>query len=290
MSLLDYLQWTPWTWYLLAILFGLVVGSFFNVAIYRLPLMLHCLWHQEATEFLKQHPTPPDVPKPFNLFFPRSRCPKCQTQLKAWQNIPVISFILSLGRCANCKQPIAWQYPLVELLTAALASMVVVHYGWQWQVWPALIFSGYLIVLSVIDMQHQYLLDELTLALLWLGLLFNLNGFYTSLESAVIGAIAGYVALWLVAKVFYLVTRREGIAYGDFKLLAALGAWLGWQSLPLVLIMACGVGIVTAVTQHLLKRRDLKQPIPFGPYLALGGWLFLLYGDRWFSNYVSIRF
>jgi len=264
---------------------GLIFGSFFNVAIYRLPLILFRSWRQEAQEFLQEHPEPLDLPARFNLFLPRSHCVYCQRTLRAWQNIPLFSFILMRGRCACCEKPIPWRYPIVELLSAVLAVIVVVHYGWDWQVWPGLIFSAYCLVMAYIDFDQQFLLDDLTLGLLWIGLLFNLVGFYTTPSAAIIGAVVGYVSLWVVAKVFYWVTKRDGMAYGDFKLFAALGAWLGWFSLPLVLIFACVSGIVVSGLLWLLQRRNLRHPIPFGPYLALPGWVVLLWGREWFPMY-----
>lgn len=280
MTIWYYLQTTPWALYLVTILTGLCAGSFFNVAIHRMPLMLHRLWHREATDYLQEYPAPPDLPKPFNLFVPRSHCPNCQRNINSWQNIPIISFILLRGRC-RCGKAISWRYPITELLTALVAVVVVVHYGWSWQVWPALIFSGYLIVMALIDFDQQFLLDDLTLGLLWLGLIANHFGFYTSLENALFGAVFGYLSLWIIAKLFYLISKREGMAYGDFKLLAALGAWLGWQSLPLVLLVSCLAGIVMSVILHCFKRIHLRHPIPFGPYLALAGWLYLLVTSHW---------
>lgn len=250
--------------------------------------MMHKLWHREATLYLEEYPKAPALPKAFNLFVPRSHCPHCQQPISAWQNIPLFSFLIMLGKSACCKKPIAWRYPIVELVTALVAFVVVWHFGWQWAVIPALIFSGYLLIMSFIDYDQQYLLDELTLGLLWLGILFNLFNTFTSLESAVLGAMLGYSSLWLVAKVFYLLTKREGMAYGDFKLLAAIGAWLGWESLLLVLIISSLSAIVVTVIQHCFKQRHLSHPIPFGPYLALGAWLFMLFGQQWFPMYRNL--
>ncbi len=268
-------------------IFGLIIGSFLNVVIYRLPRMVFREWHQEARNYLAEQPERPELPKRFNLFFPCSTCTYCKQAIKPWHNIPILSFIFLCGRCACCRQRIPWRYPLVELLTALLAMAVIWRYGWQWQTWPALIFTGYLLVLSFIDMEHQFLLDDLTLGLLWLGLLVNLFGFYTMIEAAVIGAVAAYVSLWSVAKLFQLIYQREGMAYGDFKLFAALGAWLGWQMLPVVIMMACMLGIIVTCLQALLQKRSLRQAIPFGPYLAISGWLLLIFGHAWFSGYVN---
>ena len=270
---------------ILVAIFGLVIGSFLNVVIVRLPKMIFRGWYQEARDYLAESPIPPTLPARFNLLFPRSNCPYCQTPIKPWYNIPIIGFILLWGRSACCHQPISWRYPLVELLTALLAVIVVFHYDWQWQMWPGLLFTGYLLVMSFIDIEHQFLLDELTLGLLWLGFLVNLFGFYTTINAAVIGAMAAYVSLWCVAKLFYLISCREGMAYGDFKLFAALGAWLGWQMLPAIIIIACAAGVSVTCLQGLLQRRDLRQPIPFGPYLAIAGWLLLLFGKTWFADY-----
>lgn len=283
MTALIQLHDLPWLWYVIAIIFGLIVGSFFNVVIHRMPLMLHRLWHQEANHYLDENPHPPKLSKVYNLLLPPSHCPACQSNVKRWQNIPVISYLLLRGRCA-CGQSIAKRYFVVEMLTALIAVIVTYHYGWTWKIWPALIFSGYLIVLGVIDFEQQLLLDELTIGLLWLGLIFNYFGFYTDLSTAMFGAIFGYLSLWVVAKLFYLLTKRDGMAYGDFKLFAAIGAWLGWQSLLWVLLSASVLGIFVTATLHCLKRANLRHPIPFGPYLAIAAWLYLLFAQPWLTT------
>lgn len=257
---------------------GLCAGSFFNVVIYRMPRMLHRFWHREATHYLKEYPEPLNLPSSYNLFMPRSYCPSCQRQIAWWHNIPIVSFMVLRGRC-GCGAKISWRYPLVELLTAIVMVLVAIRIGWDWRLWPAFIFTGYLMVMAMIDYQQQLLLDELTLGLLWLGLLANYAKFYTELDAAVLGAVLGYLSLWTIAKLFYLLTRREGMGYGDFKLLAALGAWLGWQALPLVIFFACLLGILVTVSLHCLKRTHLSHPIPFGPYLAIGGWFYFLYAE-----------
>lgn len=269
----------PWSVNVLIIfaaLIGVCIGSFFNVVIYRIPLMYHRLWHQEASDYLNQFPVPPSIPQRFNLLGPASHCPYCQQSLSIWQNIPLLSFILYRGHC-RCGQVISWRYPIVELLTAIMTVIAVLQYGLNIILLPALVFNSYLLIMAVMDWEHHLLLDELTLSLLWLGFISNYFGFYTSLESSVWGAIVGYISLWIIAKLFYLATKREGIAYGDFKLLAALGGWLGWKSLPTVVLVACLLGVAVSLVLHSLKKVRLDRPIPFGPYLAAAGWLYLGY-------------
>lgn len=266
-------------------LLGLAVGSFLNVVIARLPRMLDNGWRTSARAILELPAR--DTPR-FNLAWPASACPGCQAPIRAWQNIPLLSFVLQRGRCAACREPISWQYPLVEIAAAALALTCL----WQFGLTPAcalaIILCWALLTLAVIDWQTQLLPDDITLPLLWLGLLTALAGAFTDPVSAIIGAAAGYLVLWLVYQLFRLTTGKQGMGYGDFKLLAALGAWLGWQQLPLIVIMASAsgaiIGLLLMASGHLQRGR----PLPFGPFLALAGWLSLLAGDTMLQNYLTL--
>lgn len=252
----------------------LSVGSFLNVAIYRLPVMLRRDWRAQAYEVLEME-APAEEGPAFNLMTPRSRCPKCEAPIAAWHNIPLLSWLLLRGRCAGCQAPISIRYPLIELLTAVASILVIAKFGYTWVGAAGVVFTWILIVLTCIDLDAKLLPDGLTLPLLWLGLLVNVFVGFTDLVSAVIGAVAGYLVLWSIYWVFKLLTHREGMGYGDFKLLAALGAWFGWQTLPVIALIASVVGIVLSV----LAGRAREQ-IPFGPFLAIAGWVTLLAHDR----------
>ena len=286
--------------YAAALILGLLVGSFLNVVAYRLPLQLQRAWHREARAWLDstqpaadvaQRPPPePDAepepePEPFNLVVPRSRCPSCGAAIAAHDNIPVLSWLWLRGRCRHCGTAISWRYPLVELASAALAILVVMQFGAGWQGLAALVLCWTLLVLTAIDLDHQLLPDVITLPLLWLGLLINLSGTFVPLADAVIGAVVGYLVLWAVYWLFRLATGREGMGYGDFKLLAALGAWFGWEALPLVLLVASLSGALYGTAAILCRRRARRAPFAFGPFLALGGWLVLLWGSALASWY-----
>jgi leader peptidase (prepilin peptidase)/N-methyltransferase len=275
----DPLMAYGWQGCVLAIWFALAVGSFLNVVIYRLPIMLNKEWTVQAQAILEQ-PSPETVEEPFNLMVPRSRCPACGQLISAWQNIPVISWLALRGRCANCKTRIPVRYPLVELLTALATLLVLNIYGLTWLGLSAAVFTWIVITLTFIDFDTQLLPDQLTLPLLWLGLLCNLSGSYTSLESAVIGAVAGYLFLWCTYWGFKLITGKEGMGYGDFKLFAAIGAWFGWQILPGTILIASGAGLLYAFITLIGKQRESSQPIAFGPFLAVGGWVSLLARDN----------
>jgi leader peptidase (prepilin peptidase) / N-methyltransferase len=269
----------------LAALFGLMIGSFLNVVIHRLPRMMQAEWESEARAVLEQ-PAPGGESRRYDLWWPRSQCPQCSREIRAWENIPVLSFLLLRGRCPGCATRISWQYPLVELLTAVLFAATIWHFGATAAGLAALLFTGFLIAAAGIDARTTLLPDQLTLPLLWLGLAANNFGLFTDLESAVIGAMAGYLSLWLVYHGFRLLTGKEGMGYGDFKLLAALGAWLGWQALPMILLLASLVGAIVGITLILLRGRDRNIPIPFGPYLAAAGWLALIWGDALLAVYL----
>lgn len=254
---------------------GLLIGSFLNVVIYRLPKMMQ----REAENYLAAE-TGQSAPhrERYNLWTPRSACPQCERPIAIVYNIPLLGYLMAGGRCAGCNAAIALRYPLVEALTALGSAWVVWYCGLGVTGLSALLFLYFLIALSVIDAQTQLLPDSLTLPLLWLGLLVNLNGTFVSLHHAVIGAAAGYLALWSIYWAFRFMTGKEGMGYGDFKLMAALGAWLGWQALPLVLVLASCMGAVVGMATVLSRRRSMEQAMPFGPYLALAGILMLLYG------------
>jgi leader peptidase (prepilin peptidase) / N-methyltransferase len=268
------------------LVFGLLIGSFLNVVIYRLPLQLQLVWRHDALDFLGQKPEEADFRK-FGLVFPPSRCPHCETPISPWQNIPVFSYLLLRGRCRACAEPISIQYPLVELICGILSAYVIYQFGLTSAGILALIFTWLLIVLTGIDMNHRLLPDSLTLLLLWLGLLTNSAGIFTDPNSAIIGASAGYLALWGIYWAFKLLTGKEGMGYGDFKLAAALGAWLGWQQLPLVLLLSSLVGAVIGTLMLLLQKKDRQTHIAYGPYLAIAGWIALVSGDRIMATYLS---
>ncbi len=265
--------------------FSLLVGSFLNVVIHRIPMMMQQDWLKQANEILDR---PPQADAPISLSRPRSRCPHCHAAIHAWQNIPVISYLFLRGRCAHCDNHISPRYPLIELLTAILSTVVAAELGFGWPLLAGLTFTYFLVALTFIDVDHQLLPDSLTLLLLWLGLFVNLFGTFTDLQSAVIGAIAGYLVLWLVYQSFRLLTGKEGMGFGDFKLLAALGAWLGWQLLPIIVLLSSLVGAVVGIALIVCKRHQRSQPIPFGPYLAAAGWLAFVWGDQLNQAYLRL--
>ncbi|WP_447589278.1 prepilin peptidase [Aquipseudomonas campi] len=270
---------------LLALLLGLLVGSFLNVVIYRLPIMMQRDWQKQAKEILEL-PREPDL-KPFNLVLPHSSCPNCGHQIRPWENIPVISYLFLRGKCSSCKARISRRYPLVELACGLLSAYVAWHFGFGWQTAAILLLSWGLLAMSLIDVDHQLLPDDLVLPLLWLGLIVNAFGLFTSLGDALWGAVAGYLSLWSVYWLFKLLTGKEGMGYGDFKLLAMLGAWGGWQILPLTILLSSLVGAVLGVILLRLRNKETSTPIPFGPYLAIAGWIALLWGDQITATYLQ---
>jgi leader peptidase (prepilin peptidase)/N-methyltransferase len=241
--------------------------------------MMERSWRKECLEFLEQDVTTENN-EPFNLSFPRSRCPHCGNAIRAHQNIPVLSYLFLKGRCAHCKAVISVRYPLIEAFTGITSALVAWHFGYTPETFFALLLTWSLIALSGIDIDHQLLPDSITLPVLWLGLLLSLFALFTDSHSSIIGAIAGYLSLWTVYQVFKLLTGKEGMGFGDFKLLALFGAWLGWQYLPLILLLSSLVGAIVGTIMILLVKRDRNIPIPFGPYLALAGWIALLWGDQ----------
>ncbi len=260
---------------------GLVIGSFLNVVIHRLPVMLERTWLRQCQEMSGAETSAADAEETYNLITPRSRCPHCNHNITALQNIPVISFLWLKGKCVACGHPISWRYPIVELLTAILSMVVIWHFGITFAGGAALLFTWMLIALAVIDFDYQILPDNLTLPLIWIGLLVNLypNPAFAPLTSAIIGAVAGYLSLWSVFHIFKLITGKEGMGYGDFKLFAAFGAWLGWQNLPLIVLLASLVGAILGGALILVLGRDRQLPIPFGPFLCAAGWIALLWGN-----------
>ena len=276
MELINLLS-TSQTWLLVMVgLFSLLIGSFLNVVIYRLPIMLERQWKQDCQEW--QNDTPAEVPtSDFNLVVPRSECPTCGHRISAWENIPVISYLFLRGKCAGCQTPISIQYPLIELVTALLSVLVAWKTGYGAAL-PALLgFTWVLVALAMIDAKTMLLPDVLTYPLLWAGLLLNMDSLFTSLPNAVLGAVWGYLSLWLVFHLFRLLTGKEGMGYGDFKLLAALGAWGGWQILPFVIFAGSLLGAVFGIAWMITKREKHSVPMPFGPWLAIAGFIALIW-------------
>jgi leader peptidase (prepilin peptidase)/N-methyltransferase len=276
-----------------AFAFALMIGSFLNVVIYRLPIMMQREWRDQCEE-LKDN-LPSDLPEGrFNLVVPRSRCPSCGQLIKAWQNIPVLSYLLLSARCANCQKSISMRYPLIEMLTAVLAAWCAWHFGVSWEALMAIGLTCALVAVSLIDVDHQLIPDSIVLPLLWVGLIMSLfhpvagaGTLFIAPADAIIGAVAGYLSLWSVYQLFKMVTGKEGMGYGDFKLLAALGAWLGWQSLHIIILMSAVVGAIIGIAMIVLRGRDRQMPIPFGPYLAAAGWITMLYGDALWNAYLD---
>ena len=265
---------------------GLVVGSFLNVVIYRLPVMMKRAWNQECHEHVGIS-ADTDEQQPFNLLTPASRCPQCDHRISALENIPVISYLFLKGRCSGCGTPISLRYPAVELATAILSGVTALHFGYSLQTVAALGFTWALIALFLIDFDHQLLPDSITLPLLWAGLLLSLFNLFVDSHTSIVGAIAGYLALWTIFHAFKLLTGKEGMGYGDFKLLGAIGAWVGWQSLPIVILFSSVVGAAIGITLILFKGRDHSQPMPFGPFLAAAGWMTLLWGNDIINLYLQ---
>lgn len=268
-------------------LLGLCIGSFLNVVIHRLPRMMEQDWQVQCAE-LRGEPLP-DTGEILTLSRPRSRCPNCGHQITAWENIPLFSYLLILkGKCSGCDARISPRYPIIEALTALLSAWTVWHFGPTLQAAGGLLLIWSLIALAAIDLDTQLLPDSITLPLLWLGLGFNLASTYTDLASAVIGAMAGYLSLWSVFWLFKLFTGKEGMGYGDFKLLAALGAWLGWQMLPSIILLSSVVGALVGITLIIAARHGRNVPIPFGPYLAAAGAIALFWGPQLTERYLGL--
>lgn len=271
-------------WLALAALLGLLVGSFLNVVIHRLPRMLEREWQAQCEALAGREPAQTPA---YNLLTPGSACPHCGHKIRWYENIPLLSFAWLRGRCSACGQPIGWRYPIVEAVSALAALLAVWHFGATPQAAAAVVLLWALIALTVIDLDTHLLPDRITQPLVWAGLLVNWQGLFVPLEDALIGAVAGYLALWLVYHAFKLATGKEGMGYGDFKLLAALGAWLGWQMLPLVILAASLTGAIVGIALIALAGHDRARPIPFGPWLALGGVIALLWGEGLLRLYLG---
>ncbi|MDX1698803.1 MAG: A24 family peptidase [Thiohalobacterales bacterium] len=265
---------------------GLVVGSFLNVVIYRLPLIMERTWLRELQEHRGDDTTADSGETAYNLITPASSCPQCGHRITALENIPVISYLFLRGRCAGCGVRIPLRYPVVETVTAVLSIIVALRFGFSVQTLAALAFTWALVPLFMIDFDHQLLPDSITLPLLWGGLLLSLPGVFTDSTSSIIGAAAGYMSLWSIYHAFRLLTGKEGMGYGDFKLLGAIGAWVGWQGLPVVVLFSSLVGAIIGIGLTLLRGRDHTQPMPFGPFLAAAGWLTLLWGGDIIAFYL----
>lgn len=268
-------------------LIGLMVGSFLNVVIHRLPQMMEREWRAQCAD-LNNTPPAPETAAPYNLVIPRSACPQCGHRIGALENIPILSYLLLRGKCKSCGARISPRYPVVEALCGALSAYAAWHFGFGVAACGALLFIWAMVALTFIDFDTQLLPDSITLPLLWLGLSFNLYATYTDLHAAVIGAIGGYLVLWLVYWSFKLTTGKEGMGFGDFKLLAALGAWLGWQLLPLIILLSSVVGAVVGITLMIVARHGRNIPIPFGPYLAGGGLIALFWGQSLTQGYLQL--
>ncbi|MGH8539693.1 MAG: prepilin peptidase [Stenotrophobium sp.] len=275
--LTDALRTSPGMLTLSAALLGMIVGSFLNVVILRLPRMMEVAWKRECREILD---LPAVEQETLSLTTPPSCCPHCKAPVRAWQNVPVISWLLLRGKCAKCAAPISVQYPLVEAFTGLLSAVCAWKFGWTPELGAALVLTWALVALAVIDLRTQLLPDDITLPLLWLGLALSFFPVFANLHDALTGAMAGYLSLWTVFHLFRLITGKEGMGYGDFKLFAALGAWLGWQSLPLIILLASLVGAAAGIALILLRRQGKDIPIAFGPYLAAAGWIALIWGHE----------
>ncbi|MCS3466312.1 leader peptidase (prepilin peptidase)/N-methyltransferase [Pseudomonas sp. JUb42] len=281
----DFFTSFPLAFTLAILVLGLLIGSFLNVLIYRLPVMMERDWRAQARDMLALPAE--DKTETFNLFLPHSRCPHCAHKIRAWENLPVISYLFLGGKCSACKAPISKRYPLIELACGLLSAFIAWHFGFGWQAGAVLLLSWGLLAMSVIDMDHQLLPDSLVLPLLWLGLIANTFGLFTTLHDALWGAVLGYMSLWSVFWIFKLLTGKEGMGQGDFKLLALFGAWGGWQIVPLTILVSSAVGAVLGLIILRLRNAETSTPIPFGPYLAIAGWIALLWGGQITDSYLQ---
>jgi leader peptidase (prepilin peptidase)/N-methyltransferase len=276
MDFIDFLQQSPIAFVTCVTILGLLVGSFLNVVIYRLPIMMEQEWQIQCNELNGVENVDS---APLSLSMPRSACPHCQHAISAMENIPILSYLFLAGKCRGCQAAISIRYPIIEALAGLLSGLVAYHFGFDWTCLGALLLTWTLLALTFIDVDHQLLPDYLTLPLLWLGISFNLYGQFTTLEASVIGALAGYLSLWTIYQIFKLVTGKEGMGFGDFKLLAALGAWLGWSMLPSIIFLSSLVGAVVGISLMVFRHHQSDIPIPFGPYLAAAGWISLIWGE-----------
>jgi leader peptidase (prepilin peptidase)/N-methyltransferase len=287
MEMLQTLESTPALFYTSVVVLGLVIGSFLNVVIHRLPVVLKNNWSRQCRELLEPDHDENDATKqPYNLLRPGSHCPACGHRIRAIENIPVVSYIFLKGRCAACHSRIPPRYPIIEIATAILSVFAALHFGYTLQTAAALAFTWMIIPLCVIDYDEQLLPDCITLPLLWAGLALSLANIFIDSQASIIGAMSGYLCLWVVYHLFKLATGKEGMGYGDFKLLAAIGAWVGWQALPVVILFSSVVGAITGISLIAVKGRQRSQPIPFGPFLASAGWITLLWGQDILNLYL----
>ncbi|MFV7768718.1 prepilin peptidase [Shewanella marisflavi] len=284
----------------ISFVFAATIGSFLNVVIHRLPVMMKREWQQECNQYLEEYHKSTikeiedklaqpidDYPEKYNLIVPGSACPKCKTNIKPWHNLPILGWLMLGGKCANCKTNISARYPIIEAITGLAVAYLAYYFGPSWQFVFATILTFGLIALTGIDLDEMLLPDQITLPLLWLGLLINLDSTFVSLSDAVIGAAAGYMSLWSVFWGFKLLTGKEGMGYGDFKLLAVFGAWFGWQLLPLIILLSSVVGALVGLLLIVNKKINSGNPIPFGPYIALAGWIAMIWGERITNWYLS---
>ncbi|TLU66940.1 prepilin peptidase [Thalassotalea litorea] len=307
MSLFEALfESSPYIFYGAVLLLGLIIGSFLNVVIYRLPKMLEQEWFCECRELLEEELNDKgsealraskaepgssgqeNKDQILSLSKPASTCPHCGHKIKVWENIPVISWLFLKGKCSSCGKSISVRYPLIELVTGVLSVVIAAHYGVTWTTLAMLVLTWCLIALTMIDFDKMILPDQITLPLVWFGLLLNVNGMFVDIETAVIGAIVGYMSLYTVFWLFKLVTGKEGMGYGDFKLFAVFGAWFGWQLLPLLILMASLVGAIIGISLMVFRNHEGSKPIPFGPYLAIAGWITALWGEGIWSWYLGM--
>jgi len=286
MTLLTLLQAYPIATVVIVVVLGLLVGSFLNVVIYRLPVMMEREWKSECKLILDPNSSGNEPAEAFNLAYPNSHCPNCDSPIKAWQNIPVISYLLLKGQCANCKMSISVRYPIIEAVTGLMSAVIAWQLGASLEMLAALFFTWSLITLTMIDADHKLLPDQITLPLLWAGLLLNSFAVFVPLYDAVWGAIGGYLSLWSVYWLFKIITGKEGMGYGDFKLLAALGAWMGWQSLLVIILLSSLVGAIVGSIILIANKQGRNTAIPFGPYLAAAGWIAFLWGDLIIDAYL----
>ncbi|MGK0500795.1 MAG: leader peptidase (prepilin peptidase)/N-methyltransferase [Oceanicoccus sp.] len=289
--ILAYLQTSPTMTIAIAVVLGLIVGSFLNVVIYRLPLMMEREWKQECRLILELDDNGDSVDSndtsTFNLSHPNSHCPHCQHPVKPWQNIPLLSYLVLKGQCGHCSAPISIRYPIIEVASGILSGIIAWHFGASVETLLALAFTWCLISLTMIDADHKLLPDQITLPLLWAGLVINSFGLFVPLQEAFWGAVAGYLSLWSVFWLFKLLTGKEGMGYGDFKLLAALGAWMGWKYLLIIILLSSLVGAVIGTIMLVMNNKGRNTTIPFGPYLAAAGWIALIWGEPILEAYLK---
>jgi leader peptidase (prepilin peptidase)/N-methyltransferase len=284
---------SPLTFVVTVFLLSLLIGSFLNVVIYRLPIMMQREWRDQCRE-LAETPATETPPGRFDLVFPRSSCTSCGAQITAMQNIPILSYLILRGKCGSCGSAISKRYPIVEAMTAVMTAIVAWRFGFGWEAAGAILLTWALITVSVIDIDHQIIPDSISVPFVWIGLMLSLfhpmagaEVLFIDAGTAIVGAVAGYLSLWSVYQLFRLMTGKEGMGYGDFKLLAVLGAWLGWQMLPLIILLSAVVGSVVGISMIIVRRHDRNIPIPFGPYLAAAGWIAMLYGKQIVAAYLD---